>query len=556
MLFLRKALILLSKLVVGIYLFYLFLALILIPISAPWVISGQAAKLLKHPVKVRAIFFNPFLLRLNINGFAILDHEKQLMIGFDKFWADFSFIGLFQKKYRVESLGLNGLKVNVRLQEDNSINLLALTPDNLMDSAGIKNPSVKEVKPMPENIMVDSIIIEEGAISFTDQSVKPNFTTIISGINLNIKNLSTAIDSEAKVSFRAKLDDSGVISADTTIKPFASPLALESVFSLDNYALKVLTPYVGKYTGNTVKDGKFSLIMNYRVKDNQLNAGHRLLVQSFDFGERVESKDALNLPFGLALALLEDSRNRIDIALPVTGDMSKPDFHYFHLIGQVLRNFFFKVITKPFAFLGSIAGAGGESEELGDIRFLPGDANLADTEKEKLDIIVKALKERPRLSLQVNGSYDPVADWKVIKADILAKDFKSLREESKRMENWVYQELYQRRFGIRALWRLTKSYRSKDGSYDQEKIIREIKRQLIDDGSADKVALSALAELRAKVIYDYIITVGLDDKKVSIGEVKVSQINSGYVPLELVLTVFDNSQRESLSPLLPADAKE
>jgi ribosome-binding ATPase YchF (GTP1/OBG family) len=47
------------------------------------------------------------------------------------------------------------------------------------------------------------------------------------------------------------------------------------------------------------------------------------------------------------------------------------------------------------------------------------------------------LKERPKLLLEVKGSYDPVVDWRVIKEDVLAKDFQALRKESKRLENWV-----------------------------------------------------------------------------------------------------------------------
>jgi outer membrane protein OmpA-like peptidoglycan-associated protein len=375
-------------------------------------------------------------------------------------------------------------------------------------------------------------------------------------MTLRITGLSTKPDSEAKISFQARLDALGTISADTAIKPFVMPLAFEMTCKLNNYALEVLTPYVGKYTGHKVKDGaRFSLSMNYRVADNQLNASHKILVQSFDLGDKVESKDALNLPFNLALAILEDSQNRIDINLPVTGDMSKPDFHYTQLIWQVLKKFFLKVITEPFSFLGSIVGAESGSEELGYVRFLPGNTDLTAAEKEKLNIVIKALKERPKLSLEVKGSYDSVVDWRAIKADVFNKDFWILRKDSKRLDSWVYQELYQRRFGIMSLWKLTKSYRLKSGIYDDDKINEEIKRQLIADGSANKVALGALAEGRAKVIYDFIVAAGFDVRRISIGEVKECQANAGFIPLELVLTVFDNSSAGSSNFLSPAEIK-
>jgi hypothetical protein len=568
--FLRKALNFCVKFVVCAYLFYLFLALIIIPVTVPWAIGSQGTKLLKHPVKVRSVILNPFLLRLNINGFTILDNNKQIMVGFDKFWMDFSFIGLFQKKYRVESIGLTGPKINAQLLEDGKINLLSLVPGDLVKPAEDKSVSGKPqpknaamqkpdtstaVKPLPR-VVVDLISIDNGSTSFTDQSVKPNFVTTLNGIKLRITGLSTDPNSEAKISFQAKLDDKGTISTETSIKPFASPLAFQMVFKLNDYALQVLTPYVGKYTGHAVKDGSLSLSMDYRVANNQLNASHKLLVQSFDFGDKVESKDALSLPFGLALAILEDSQNRIDISLPVTGDMSKPDFHYFQLITQVLRNFFFKIITKPFSFLGSVVGAESGSEELGYISFLPGQTDLSAAEKEKLNIVIKVLKERPKLSLEVKGSYDPVVDWRAIKVDVFNQDFRILREGSRRLDSWVYQELYQRRFGIRALWKLTKPYRSKDGVYDDLKLNEEIKRQLIEDSSGSKVALNALAEKRAKGLYDFVIAAGFDARRVSIGEVQESKASADSVPLELVLTVFDNSSTTTTNTLLPAEVKK
>ena len=109
---------------------------------------------------------------------------------------------------------------------------------------------------------------------------------------------------------------------------------METTFSLNGYALGVLTPYVGKYTGRELKDGKLDLRMNYRIGGNKLIASHQVLVQQFEFGNAVESKDALHFPFGLAVALLEDPQGKIKIALPASGDMSDPKFEYFHLISK------------------------------------------------------------------------------------------------------------------------------------------------------------------------------------------------------------------------------
>ena len=55
------------KIIVGVFVFYVILGFILIPWGRTWGIRSQGAKILKHPVHVRSVQFNPFLLRLGVS---------------------------------------------------------------------------------------------------------------------------------------------------------------------------------------------------------------------------------------------------------------------------------------------------------------------------------------------------------------------------------------------------------------------------------------------------------------------------------------------------------
>jgi hypothetical protein len=332
------------------------------------------------------------------------------------------------------------------------------------------------------------------------------------------------------------------MATDVILEPLAKPLQMEMTFALNDYAMQILTPYTGKYTGHQLKDGKLDLVMEYRINDNKLTASHKILIQRFQFGQSVESKDALPLPFGLAVALLEDPQGHINIALPVTGDMSDPKFQYLHLIGQVVSNFFIKLVTAPFSFLGSMLGASDSgTDELGYVKFLPGKADLSAHEKKKLSTLIKGLKERPKLHLEINGSYDPDMDWKAIQLAVFTKDYNELRKISSRSDGKVYQLLYQRRFGIRALWALAKKYKYGVGSYDDAKLDEEIKRQLIENAPPDLEALGLLAQARSQVVHDYLLSSDFKTQRLSVGQQQATQGTMGYVPLEFTLTVFDNN---------------
>jgi hypothetical protein len=112
----------------------------------------------------------------------------------------------------------------------------------------------------------------------------------------------------------------------------------------------------------------------------------------------------------------------------------------------------------------------------------------------------------------------------------------------KRTEDMVYQELYQKRFGIMSFWNLTKEMREKHPGLDQAAMNAEIKRRIIETPPNDKTIFSALANARAKAVYDLIVAEGFSDSgRLSIGPNKETQGSMGYVPIEFTLTVFEST---------------
>lgn len=528
----QKLLRILLKVVLGIFLSILVTGFFIVPLALTLAIPNQGTKYLKHPVHIHSVGFNPFYLELVLEGFEILDDQNQVMLGFDKLMVQVDLGDLFKKIYHVEIFELDGLKVNAELMSGSQINLMSLIPPV---------PSQPGNKPGPLPIVIiDSIDLHQGHIHFTDKTIQPHFSTDLSAIELHVTHVTTDPKDEAKIKFQANLDGRGLITTETLIKPMAHPLEMETTFSLSDYALGVLTPYAGKYTGRELKDGKLDLRMDYTIGGNKLSASHKILIQRFEFGKSVESRDALHLPFGLVVALLEDPQGKINIALPVSGDMSDPKFKYSHLIFQVIGNFFTKMITSPFSILGSVLGPSDSgTDELGYVRFLPGRMDLADPQKQKLIKLIKTLKERPKLRLEIDGSYDPQADWKAIQSDSFSREYEQLRKTSDWPEGKVYQLLYQRHFGIRALWGLAKKYKKGVGLYNDEKLDQEIKRQLIENAPPDQGALSVLAQARAKQVYDVFLANGFDTRRLNAGHPQSTQSSLGYVPLEFTLTVFD-----------------
>jgi hypothetical protein len=131
-----------------------------------------------------------------------------------------------------------------------------------------------------------------------------------------------------------------------------------------------------------------------------------------ELGARVESEDATTLPVKFALSLLRDRHGRIDISLPVEGDVDAPGFRFGHLIGQTLVNLLTRMVTAPFAFIANAFGGGPDMEYA---VFEAGSGALPAAERDKILPLSSALAERPQLTVEIQGWADRGIDGAVLR---------------------------------------------------------------------------------------------------------------------------------------------
>ena len=100
------------------------------------------------------------------------------------------------------------------------------------------------------------------------------------------------------------------------------------------------------------------------------------------------------------MSLLKNRNGEIKLDIPVSGELNDPKFSVGRIVLKVIMNLLEKAATSPFALLGAAFGGG---EQLGYAEFDHGSASLTDETKKKLDIIGKALYDRPALKMDIVG---------------------------------------------------------------------------------------------------------------------------------------------------------
>ena len=162
--------------------------------------------------------------------------------------------------------------------------------------------------------------------------------------------------------------------------------------------LTTFNPYSGKYAGYSIRKGKFTTELHYKVENRKLDAQHHIVLDQLEFGAATESKDKVPLPVRLAAALLKDRHGIIDISLPVSGSLDDPEFRIGPIVWKAFVGLMEKAVTAPFHLIGSLFGRG---EEIAFVDFSPGSATLAPDQKDKLATLAKGLIERPQLRLDI-----------------------------------------------------------------------------------------------------------------------------------------------------------
>lgn len=310
-----------------------------------------------------------------------------------------------QLSVSLTEFGVTGPYVRALVNADKSINLL-----------GVRKPAkpvataVAAAKPKVE---ISRVLIDGGDFSFTDRSVEPNVRMGITQFGGSISGLSSENMARATVDLRGMVGGAGPVAISGKLDPLGAVQSVDLKIDFKSVDLVPLSPYTGKYAGYELARGQLVFDAKILIADRKLDSTAVVTLNQFTFGAATNSPDATGLPVRLGVALLKDTDGRIVIDLPVQGSLDDPNFRYGKVVWKVIGNLLAKAATSPFSLLGAMFGGGGE--ELAFQEFAPGSSELQPAELPKLDTMIKALTNRPGLSLGLEGGYDAVADAYALK---------------------------------------------------------------------------------------------------------------------------------------------
>jgi uncharacterized protein involved in outer membrane biogenesis len=335
---------------------------------------------------------------------------KQLQIN----GIDFSLAPLVAS---VDTVSLDNFAARIVRNADQSLNLQHLVVEAEKSKEALPAPVAagEPANPAPAEpekaeaprIQVKTIALKRGTVNFSDRAVTPTFYTKLTEIQGEVTGISSEENATANVDITAKCDGYAPIAIKGSARPLSKDLYLDLATQLRGLDMTIFSTYTGKYVGHTIGEGKLGLDLRYHIEGQALTSENVVSIDTFNFGQEVQSPDDLKLPVKLAVSLLKDRNGKIGLDLPVSGRLDDPQFSIFGIIMKVLKNILVKAATAPFSLLSSLFGGG---EDLSYLEFTPGRASLTDALKEKLAKLATALNDRPNLQVRVVGYVDPEQD--------------------------------------------------------------------------------------------------------------------------------------------------
>lgn len=336
---------------------------------------------------------------LDINGLKVVDRaDNQRLLEFNTLaLTGLTYDGISQQM-RIKDIALNKPFARIEINEDGTTNLQQLL---LPQPAATKGTHATAGSKAPDfRFTIDQLRTEQGNLRFADRSLSQDFVADIASLGGQSRHISNIPGQRSDLAFNGKVDRYAPVTIRGGTNLLVANPILDIAVAFHNLELTTFTPYSGTYAGYAIDKGQLSMKLHYKLEGNRLEGDNDITIKKLQLGEKIKSDQAKDLPLGLAIALLSDANGVIQMNLKVKGDLDQPDFSIGNIFWDVLGNTLSKAITSPFSLLASLADG---TEDLDELPFLPGDPDLTPTQQEKLVKLAQALKDRPKLSMNIRG---------------------------------------------------------------------------------------------------------------------------------------------------------
>ena len=215
-----------TKIVLGVYVFYVLFSFIAINPLAKQLVPWIANKQLASQASVEQVRFNPFIFKVEIDKLRLNNQQGLLLAGFDHLKVDLELSGIFNWAWKLKEINLQAPKGVIAIDANGKLNW-----DELI--AKLNEDKSPPSESMPR-VQIEHLVIHQGQILYKDANRNKAFQADLTPLNFELDGFSTLPEDRGDYLIAAKFADHGGTfkwKGDMGVNPVASKgdIALEGV---------------------------------------------------------------------------------------------------------------------------------------------------------------------------------------------------------------------------------------------------------------------------------------------------------------------------------------
>lgn len=233
----------------------------------PWAVKSVAIKTLHDSLgrtaTIERVRFNPYVLSLEVNRFALLDPDGVTLAEFDRFFANVQLSSLFRWAWTFRELSLEGFNVRFERFAPGDSRLTRLLADQAARAAP-EAANEQDSGGLPR-LLVHNLALKNGSIHFRDDVPADPVELRFGPVDVSIQQLNTLPDRDGQQRVTIALPHNARIEWQGSID--LAPLRSEGTLSVENSRLDQTIAYLKALLPLDSIEAVLSLRTKYRLNE-------------------------------------------------------------------------------------------------------------------------------------------------------------------------------------------------------------------------------------------------------------------------------------------------
>lgn len=251
------------------------------------------------------------------------------------------------------------------------------------------------------NYKINRLAAYDGDLHFDDYAIGEKFSVNLTPFTI----ISDTIDKSRKrveAHLTTGIKPYGTARANLSINPNDSG-DFDFHYSIQKVPAAIFNPYTIYLTSYPLDRGTIEFKGDWHVMNSIIQSRNRLTIIDPRLTGRLRNRNSTWLPMSVIMAIVRERGNVIDYEIPVTGNMSDPNFHFRDLVVDIIENIFVKPVTTP--YIVRVKNIEAEIEQSLTLKWNMSSSELQLNQERFLRRMARYLEDNPTAFITIHPQY-------------------------------------------------------------------------------------------------------------------------------------------------------